>query len=468
MGGWQMAGTFAVILAAGLGTRMKSKKHKVLHPICGKPMIQHMLDTLNKTGFDRKIVVVGKLKEQVMAALGDAYEYAVQEEQLGTAHAVMMAQPLLAGQEGITLVCAGDTPIIRPATIERMLEEHRASGAAVTVLTAVVDNPFGLGRIIRDEKTGDVLRIVEEKDATPAERQIREINSSVYLFDNRLLFEALQKIDNNNSQGEYYLTDCLEVLRSTGHKVSAFTTSDPKEIQGINDRAQLATANAIIRERIALEHMKNGVTIIDPANTYIDADVVIGADTVLLPGTVLEGKTVIGEGCTIGPNAHLKDVIVGDEVKIQHSVLTEAVVEDFATIGPFAYLRPKAHIAKKVKIGDFVEIKNSRIGEGSKVPHLSYIGDAEVGSGVNVGCGTITVNYDGVNKHKTIIGDGAFIGCNSNLVAPVTIGNNAYIAAGSTITDDVPDGALAIARERQINKEGYTEKLKARLREQKK
>lgn len=462
-----MAGTFAVVLAAGLGTRMKSKTHKVLHPICGKPMIQHMLDTLNTTGFDRKIVVIGKLKEQVMAALGEGYEYAVQDEQLGTAHAVMMAQPQLAGQDGTTLVCAGDTPIIRPATIEKMLAEHRASGAAVTVLTAIVDNPFGLGRIIRDEETGDVLRIVEEKDATEAERLIREINSSVYLFDNRLLFDALSKIDNNNSQGEYYLTDCLEVLRGAGHKVGAFITDDPKEIQGINDRAQLAVANGIIRERIALEHMKNGVTIVDPGNTYIDAGVVIGADTTLLPGTVLEGKTVIGEGCTVGPNAHLKDVTVGDDVKIQHSVLTEAVVEDLATVGPFAYLRPKAHIGKKGKIGDFVEIKNARIGEGSKVSHLSYIGDAEVGAGVNVGCGTITVNYDGVNKYKTIIGDDTFIGCNSNLVAPVTIGNKAYIAAGSTITDNVPDGSLAIARERQTTKEGYTDKLDARLRQKK-
>jgi bifunctional UDP-N-acetylglucosamine pyrophosphorylase / glucosamine-1-phosphate N-acetyltransferase len=462
-----MAGTYAVVLAAGQGTRMKSKKHKVLHPICGKPMIQHMLDTLNATGFDRKIVVVGKLKEQVMEALGDN-EYAFQDEQLGTAHAVMMAAPQLEKEEGLTLVCAGDTPIIRAETIDKMLAAHRESGAKVTVLTAVVENPFGLGRIIRDAETDAVLRIVEEKDATAEQRLIREINSSVYLFDNQALFAALQKIDNNNSQGEYYLTDCLEVLRTEGHKVSAYITDDPKEIQGINDRAQLATANSIIRERIAKEHMKNGVTIVDPANTYIDADVVIGADTVLLPGTVLEGKTVIGEGNTIGPDSHLTNVTVGDEVKIQHSVLIDCTVEDFATVGPFAYLRPKAHIGKKAKIGDFVEIKNAKIGEGSKVSHLSYIGDAEVGSGVNVGCGTVTVNYDGVNKHKTIIGDDTFIGCNANLVAPVTIGDKVYVAAGSTITDNVPDGALAIARERQTNKEGYTDKLNARLREQKK
>jgi bifunctional UDP-N-acetylglucosamine pyrophosphorylase / glucosamine-1-phosphate N-acetyltransferase len=461
-----MAGTYAVILAGGVGSRMKSKTHKVLHEICGKPMIQHMLDTLDATGFDRKIVIVGKWRDQVMGALGDL-EYAVQEEQLGTAHAVMMAKEQLAGETGLTLICAGDTPIIRSSTIEKMLAAHKSSGVALTVLTAIVDNPFGLGRIIRDEN-GNVLRIIEEKDATDEQRHIREINSSVFLVDNQVLFAALDKVDNNNAQGEYYLTDCLEVIRNAGHQIGAFVTDDPKEIQGINDRAQLAIANAIIRERIARTHMMNGVTILDPAHTYIETGVVIGADTVLLPGTVLEGRTVIGGGCTIGPNSHLTNSTIGDEVSVQHSVLNDCVVENAATVGPFAYLRPKAHIAKGAKIGDFVEIKNAKIGEGSKVSHLSYIGDAEVGSGVNVGCGTITVNYDGVNKHKTIIGNDTFIGCNSNLVAPVTVGNDVYVAAGSTITQDVPDGALAVARERQTNKEGYTAKLQARLREQKK
>ncbi|MGZ4111039.1 MAG: bifunctional UDP-N-acetylglucosamine diphosphorylase/glucosamine-1-phosphate N-acetyltransferase GlmU [Tumebacillaceae bacterium] len=462
-----MAGTYAVVLAGGVGSRMKSKKHKVLHPICGKPMIQHMLDTLEATGFDRKIIVIGKWREQVQTALGGTYEYAVQEEQLGTAHAVMMAKEQLANETGLTLICASDTPIIRQSTIEKMLVAHKASNATATVLTAIVDNPFGLGRILRDEN-GNVQGIVEEKDASPEQRLIREINSSVYLVDNQALFAALDKIDNNNAQGEYYLTDLVKVLLSEGHRFGAFVTDDPKEIQGINDRGQLAVANAIIRERIAQTHMANGVTILDPANTYIETDVQIGADTVLLPGTVLEGRTVIGEACTIGPNSHLTNVTIGDEVTVQHSVLNDSVVEDGASVGPFAYLRPKAHIAKGAKIGDFVEIKNAKIGEGSKVSHLSYIGDAEVGSGVNVGCGTITVNYDGVNKHKTIIGNDTFIGCNSNLVAPVTVGNDAYVAAGSTITHDVPDGALAVARERQVNKEGYTAKLQARLREQKK
>ncbi|TCP52708.1 bifunctional UDP-N-acetylglucosamine pyrophosphorylase/glucosamine-1-phosphate N-acetyltransferase [Tumebacillus sp. BK434] len=460
-----MAGTYAVVLAAGMGTRMKSKKHKVLHEICGKPMIQHMLDTLTATGFDRKVIIVGASKEQVMETLGEQ-EYAVQAEQLGTAHAVMMAQDKLGHEEGLTLVCAGDTPIIRQETLERMLLAHKASGAAVTVLTAVVENPFGLGRIIRDD-AGNVLRIVEEKDASAEERLVREINSSVFLYDNQLLFHALGQIDNNNAQGEYYLPDCLEVLRREGHKVNAFVTDDPREIQGINDRAQLAIANEIIRERIALTHMKNGVTFIDPKNTYIDAGVEIGADTVIWPGTVLQGNTVIGADCTIGPNAHFVNVTVQDGVTVKHSVLTDAVVENQAAVGPFAYLRPKAHIGAGAKIGDFVEIKNATIGAGSKVSHLSYIGDAEVGAGVNVGCGTITVNYDGVKKHKTIIGDNTFVGCNSNLVAPVTLGQNVYVAAGSTVTADVPDGALAIARERQVNKEGYTEKLQARLKQEK-
>jgi len=461
-----MAGTYAVVMAAGMGTRMKSKTHKVLHPICGKPMIQHMLDTLEETGFDRKIVVVGKLKEQVMAALGE-HEYAVQEEQLGTAHAVMTARPLIGDQEGMTLICAGDTPIIRASTIRKMLQHHQASGAACTVLTAVVDNPFGLGRIVRDE-AGHVLRIVEEKDATPEERKICEINSSVFLYDNKVLFDALSKIDNDNAQGEYYLTDCLEVVRNEGLKVGAYITDEPTEIQGINNRAQLAIANEIIRKRLAVEHMMNGVTILDPANTYIDAGVVIGADTVILPGTMIEGTTAIGSGCVIGPNAHLVNMTVGDDVEIKHSVVSDSVVEAEATVGPFAYLRPKSVIGKGVKIGDFVEIKNAKIGEGSKVSHLSYIGDAEVGTNVNVGCGTVTVNYDGIAKHLTKIGKDSFIGCNSNLVAPVTIGDNVYVAAGSTITKDVPQGALAIAREKQTNKEGYTAKLEARLRAQKK
>lgn len=459
-----MAGTYAVVLAAGTGKRMKSKLHKVLHPICGKPMIQHMLDTLAVTGFDRKVVVIGKLREQVMAALGDN-EYVVQEEQLGTAHAVMMAKSAIGTEAGLTLICAGDTPMIPASTIEKMLDSHKKSGAVMTVLTAMFDNPFGLGRIIRDE-SGNVLEIVEEKDATEEQRQIQEVNSSVFLIDNQMLFAALDKVDNNNAQGEYYLTDVLAVVRKEGHKVNAYVTDTPGDIQGINDRAQLAVANQIMRERIAQEHMKNGVTIIDPNNTYIDAGVEIGADTVIYPGTLLEGKTVIGENCKIGPNTHLTNVSVHDDVKVQHSVLLDCIVENEASVGPFAYLRPKAHIKKGAKIGDFVEIKNATIGEGSKVSHLSYIGDAEVGDNVNVGCGTITVNYDGVNKHKTVVGNDTFIGCNSNLVAPVTIGDNVYVAAGSTITADVPDGALAIARSRQTNKEGYTEKLQTRFREQ--
>ncbi|HEU4965410.1 MAG TPA: bifunctional UDP-N-acetylglucosamine diphosphorylase/glucosamine-1-phosphate N-acetyltransferase GlmU [Bacilli bacterium] len=461
-----MAGTFAVVLAAGQGTRMKSKKHKVLHELCGKPMIRHLLDTLQDAGFDRKIVVVGKLKEQVMDTLGD-YEYAIQEEQLGTGHAVMMAQDKLANEQGTTLVCAGDTPILKKETLQAMVEHHKAEGAAVTVLTAVADNPFGYGRIVRDPATGHVVKIVEQKDASEEEKAIREINSSVYLFDNQALAEALGKIDNQNAQGEYYLTDCLSVLVQAGRKATAYITDDANEIQGINDRLQLAAANRIVRERILERHMRNGVTIVDPANTYIDTDVVIGADTVLQPGCVLEGKTVIGEDCAIGPDSHLIDVTVGDGVTIKHSVLVEAHVERGATVGPFAYLRPQAHIGPNAKIGDFVEIKNSKIGAGTKVSHLTYIGDAQVGENVNVSCGTITVNYDGFNKHKTIIGDNSFIGCNTNLVAPVTLGHDAFVAAGSTITDDVPDGAFAIARQRQTTKEDYTEKLQTKLRENK-
>ncbi|NGQ96483.1 bifunctional UDP-N-acetylglucosamine diphosphorylase/glucosamine-1-phosphate N-acetyltransferase GlmU [Brevibacillus sp. SYP-B805] len=460
-----MSNIHAVVLAAGQGTRMKSKLYKVLHPVCGKPMVQHVTDTLAAMKVEDVVVVVGHGADAVRAALGERVTYALQSEQLGTAHAVQQAVPHLAGKEGVTFILYGDTPLLSADTLRELLAYHQAEQAAATVLTATFADPTGYGRIIRNE-AGEVLRIVEHKDATPEERLVREINTGIYCFDNQKLLAALKQVNNDNAQGEYYITDCVGILRDAGEKVVAYIARDPDETMGVNDRVQLSQAERYMRLRINEQHMRNGVTIQDPASTYIEADVTIGADTTILPGTHLRGKTVIGSDCLIGPQADLRDVTVGDGVTISYAVLVESAVEANVSVGPFAYVRPGTHIAAGAKIGDFVELKNARIGKGSKVPHLSYIGDAEIGESVNIGCGTITVNYDGAKKHKTIVGDQAFIGCNTNLIAPVTIGNNAYVAAGSTINQDVPDDALAIARERQVNKPGYAAKLPRKQRNQ--
>lgn len=454
----------AIVLAAGQGTRMKSGRHKVLHPVCGKPMVRHLLDAQRSAGISRRIVVIGSMGEQVQAALGDEVEYVWQKEQLGTGHAVMQVAPLLQGQTGITLICNGDTPLITSETIVKLIELHRQRGVAATVLTGIVDNPFGYGRVIRGED-GSVLRIVEEKDASPEEKAVPEINSGTYCFDTAALLEALKSVTNENAQGEYYLTDCLDILRRRGKRIAAFTAADPNEILNVNDRVQLAQVEAVLREKIRLRHMRNGVTLIDPLSTYIDMDVEIGADTVVYPGTILTGSTVIGRGCLIGPYSQIHNCVIGDESVVTQSVLLESRFGSGANVGPYAYVRPGSQAADKVKIGNFVEIKNSTIGEGTKIPHLSYVGDADVGSGTNIGCGTITVNFDGTAKHRTIVGNNSFIGCNTNLVAPVTVGSHTYVAAGSTITENVPDGALAIARKRQVTKEGYAAKLEVRLRE---
>lgn len=437
---------------------MKSKLYKVLHPVCGKPMVQHVVDTLAEMRVEDVVVVVGHGADAVRATLSDRVTYALQQEQLGTAHAVSQAVPFLEDKHGTTFILYGDVPLLSSETLTSLLEYHLQQQAAATVLTATLADPTGYGRIIRDD-AGDVLRIVEHKDATQEERAIREINTGIYCFDNQKLLTALAQVKNDNAQGEYYVTDCVGILREAGEKVAAFVAVDPDETMGVNDRAQLSEAEAYMRKRINVRHMKNGVTIIDPASTYIEADVTIGQDTVIQPGTHLRGRTSIGADCVIGPQADLTDVQVDDGVAISYSVLVDSLVAKEATVGPFAYVRPGSEIGANVKIGDFVELKNAKIGKGTKVPHLSYVGDAEIGEGVNIGCGTITVNYDGAKKHKTIVGDGSFIGCNTNLVAPVTVGRNAYVAAGSTINQNVPDDALAIARERQVNKLGYANKL---------
>jgi bifunctional UDP-N-acetylglucosamine pyrophosphorylase / glucosamine-1-phosphate N-acetyltransferase len=453
-----MSNRYAVILAAGQGTRMKSKLYKVLHPVCGKPMVLHVVNQMEKLNIQEMVTIIGHGAEQVQAQLGNKSKYALQEKQLGTAHAVLQAKEILGGKDGITIVVCGDTPLIKAETMEALFNQHIELSAKATVLTAKVEDPTGYGRIIRND-TGLVEKIVEHKDATEAERFISEINTGTYCFDNKALFAALELVSNDNVQGEYYLPDVIEILKKQGEVVSAYQTSEFEETLGVNDRKALAEAEQIMRKRINENHMKNGVTIIDSSNTYIDADVTIGMDTMIYPGTIIRGNTVIGEDCHIGPNTEMDSCQVGNETVIRQSVAQKSSIGSNVNIGPFAHIRPQSEIHDKAKIGNFVEMKKSIFGSGSKASHLSYIGDAEVGSNVNFSCGAITVNYDGKNKYVTKIEDDAFVGCNSNLVAPVTIGKGSLIAAGSTITENVPSDALSIARARQVNKENYVQKL---------
>ncbi|NRD77468.1 bifunctional UDP-N-acetylglucosamine diphosphorylase/glucosamine-1-phosphate N-acetyltransferase GlmU [Bacillus sp. BRMEA1] len=453
-----MSNRYAVILAAGQGTRMKSKLYKVLHPVCGKPMVQHVVDQVKTLQIEEMVTIIGHGAEKVQAQLGESSFYALQESQLGTAHAVMQAAPMLEGKEGVTIVVCGDTPLIKSETMEALFQHHEELKAKATILTARIEDPTGYGRIIRNQD-GLVEKIVEHKDATEEERKINEINTGTYCFDNAALFAALKNVSNDNVQGEYYLPDVIEILKKQGEVVSAFQTNDLDETLGVNDRVALAEAEKIMRKRINEIHMRNGVTIIDPDHTYIETEVEIGQDTIVYPGTILKGKTIIGMDCHIGPNSEIVSCQIGNETVVRQSAAHNSSVGARVNIGPFAHIRPDSAIADDVKIGNFVEIKKAVFGEGSKASHLSYIGDAEIGSNVNLGCGSITVNYDGKNKFLTKIEDDVFIGCNSNLVAPVTVGKGAYVAAGSTITKDVPEAALSIARAHQVNKENYVEKL---------
>lgn len=454
-----MTNTYAVVLAAGKGTRMKSSLYKVLHPVCGKPMVEHVIDNMEKLGVEKIVTIVGHGAETVQSELGNRSEYALQAEQLGTAHAVLQAGTILAHLSGTTIVICGDTPLITPETMNDLLNHHKKTGAKATILTAMADNPIGYGRIIRSED-GNVKSIVEQKDASAEQQLVKEINSGTYCFDNEALFKSLKLVKNENAQGEYYLPDVIEILQQEGQVISAFVAKDYDEILGINDRVALSQAGQIMQTRINQRHMYEGVTIIDPQNTYISSEAIIGADTIIQPGVIIEGKTTIGENCTIGPNSHIVSSNIGNGTTIHSSVILSSEVGDHTAIGPFAHIRPQTEVGNDVKIGNFVEVKKSTVGNGSKISHLSYMGDASIGSNVNIGCGTITVNYDGKNKFVTTIEDDAFVGCNSNLIAPVTIGKKAYVAAGSTITKNVPGEALAIARARQENKEGYVNKLK--------
>jgi bifunctional UDP-N-acetylglucosamine pyrophosphorylase/glucosamine-1-phosphate N-acetyltransferase len=455
-----MSDLYAVILAAGKGTRMKSKLYKVLHPVCGKPMVQHVVNQANAIDPIHTILVVGHGADAVQEHLGDELTYILQEEQLGTGHAVMVAKDQLKDKEGTTLILYGDTPLITADTLQNLRKNHQENEAAVTILTAKMDDPTGYGRIIRDQ-SGNVVKIVEQKDASPEEQLIQEINTGMYCFDNQQLMSALDRITNKNAQKEYLLTDCIEIIQQQGEKVSAFSTLDGEETIGVNDRIALAQAEKIMRKRINRHHMSQGVTLIDPDQTYIGPDASIGQDTVIHPGVILSGSSQIGEDCVIGPQTELRQVVIGDRCTVHYSLLVESQIGDDTSVGPYAYVRPGTQIGNQCKIGDFVEVKNSTIANGTKVPHLSYVGDADLGPNVNMGCGSITVNYDGKSKHRTIVEEGSFIGCNVNLIAPVTVGKGSFIAAGSTINKSLPEDSFAIARERQVTKENYAAKLKS-------
>lgn len=445
-----MSGFTALILAAGKGTRMKSDLPKVLHRVSGKPMLLRVLDAAAQAGATAQIAVIGFGAEQVQAAVGQRARTVIQTEQLGTGHAVMQAEPLLAGCTGTIMVLCGDTPLLRTATLQKLLQTHRQMHAQATVLTAVMPDPAGYGRVIRD-KSGKVTKIVEQKDASAAEALVNEINTGIYCFEKDSLFTALSQITADNAQGEYYLTDVIGILVNQGRTVAAVAAAEHQETLGINSRAQLAQAEGIIRARKLAELMDDGVTVMDPASTFVDDAVTVGADTILYPFTWLEGETVIGSDCRIGPNTRLQNTTVGDQTVIQFSYTHECDIGQSVNIGPFVHIRPDSVLADGVKVGNFVEVKNSIIGPDTKLPHLSYIGDSDLGAGINIGCGTVTVNYDGKQKHRTVIEDYAFIGCNANLVAPVQVGGGAYVAAGSTITKDVPSQALGVARARQTN-----------------
>lgn len=445
--------TTAIILAAGLGKRMKSDLPKPLHKVAGLPMVQLVVNNVRNAGIEQIYVVVGHGGEQVQQAVPET-KHVVQSEQLGTGHAVDQCRTEMADSDGIVLITCADTPLFRAETFRDVIQYHVKSQAAATVITAEFANPTGYGRVVRNDD-GSIARIVEEKDASDQEKQIKEINTGTYCFDSKLLFQYLSKITPNNAQGEYYLPDVLPLMIGDRYKVAAFCLSDPQEALGVNDRVQLAKAEQILQKRICEQHMLNGVTIINPAQTYIELDCEIGRDTVIFPNTYIQKGTKIGSNCLVGPNVRLEAAQLHDYVKIEQAIVVESSIGSHTSVGPFAYIRPGSHIGAQCKIGDFVEVKNSQVADQSKIPHLSYVGDAIVGSHVNIGCGTITCNYDGKKKHQTVIEDHSFIGSNTNLVAPVKIKRGAYIAAGSTITQDVPEYSLAIARARQVIKEGW-------------
>jgi bifunctional UDP-N-acetylglucosamine pyrophosphorylase/glucosamine-1-phosphate N-acetyltransferase len=450
-----------VILAAGQGTRMKSRLPKVLHRIAGRPMVEYVLRTARSVNPDTVTLVVGHQADMVRNQLAaqPGLKFAVQEPQLGTAHALQQAEPVLAGKTGTLVMLSGDVPLLSASTLGRLLTTHTAAHAAATVVTAMVERPYGYGRIVRS--ASQLARIVEERDASPAERAIKEINSGIYAFDLAPLWDALRGIASKNAQGEFYLTDLVAIYHRKKLPVETLVLESVYETRGINSRSELAEVSKIVRQTKNEELMAAGVTIIDPATTYIEQDVLVGADTVIHPGVILEGQTRIGSACEIHANVRIVDSEVADRVTVNNFCLIVGTrVADGASVGPFAHLRPDTVVGEGARIGNFVELKKTTLGPGSKANHLSYLGDATIGAHVNVGAGTITCNYDGERKHQTVIEDGAFIGSDSQLIAPVKVGKGAYVGAGSSITEDVPPGSLAIARGRQTNVEGWVDRKK--------
>lgn len=451
-----MENRYVVILAAGQGTRMKSKLFKVMHPVMGRPMVGHIVNAALEADASKVITITGVGAETIKDYLGEQSEYAFQEEQLGTAHAVMQARDILGDKEGTTLVLSGDTPLLKGETLKALMAFHEKENAKATILTAKADDPYGYGRVIRAEDDS-VAKVVEEKDATEEERAVKEINTGTYCFDNKYLFDTLKHVDNDNAQGEYYLPDVLEILVKNNEKVGAFQLENMDEALGVNNRVALSQAAAVMRERINEKHMTNGVTLEDPNTTYIEMDVEIARDTVIEPNTYIKGNTKIGEDVVIGMGTVIEDSEIADGVQIHQSVVKDAVIGKNSDIGPHSHLRNQAILGENVHIGNYVEVKKSTLGDDTKAGHHAYIGDAEIGKHVNVGAGVIFANFNGKTKSKSVVGDNSFIGSNSNLVAPVELGKNSFVAAGSTITEGIPENALGIARARQENKaEFYT------------
>ncbi|MGK5558181.1 bifunctional UDP-N-acetylglucosamine diphosphorylase/glucosamine-1-phosphate N-acetyltransferase GlmU [Actinomadura kijaniata] len=449
-----------IVLAAGEGTRMKSRTSKVLHELCGRSMLGHVLAAAGELDPQRLVVVVGHRREQViehLAAHAPGAEPVVQERQGGTGHAVRTALERVGPLSGTVVVTNGDHPLLRGETLAEMVRVHESEGNAVTVLTTEIPDATGYGRVLRGSD-GAVTAIVEHKDATAEQRAVREINVGMYAFDGALLGEALKRVGTDNAGGEEYLTDVVAILRGDGHRAGAFVAPDWVETQGVNDRVQLAQARRQLNDRVLEGLMRAGVTVVDPASTWVDVQVTAEPDAVVYPNTQLHGATHLGEGARVGPNCTLTDTRVGADAVVVNAVCVGAEVGPEASVGPFAYLRPGTVLARKAKVGTYVETKNAQVGEGSKVPHLTYVGDAEIGVGCNIGAGTVFVNYDGVNKHRTVVGDHVKIGSDNMLVAPVEIGDGAYTAAGSVIVRDVPPGAMAVARGQQRNIEGWVER----------
>ncbi len=460
-----------VIMAAGLGKRMKSSTVKILHRAAGRPIIDYVLDLAAEVSDHPPVLIIGHQRQAVQDAVGGRARYAIQDKQLGTGHAVLQSAAILE-KDDLTgkkvLVLSGDVPLTRPETLKKLVEEHERSGNVLTVLTMKLNEPAMYGRIVRDS-SGAVQKIVEAKDATDAEKQINEVNAGIYVFDGKYLFDNLRSLSNANAQGEYYLTDLPAVFRNSGKRVGALVVDDPVEAMGVNSRAELAAVEAEIQRHVVEKLMREGVTFRNPSTVVIDSTVKIGNDTVIYPFATLEGNTVIGSGCVIEPGVHLNNVRVGANVHIKTGTVAEdADIADETSVGPYAHLRPGTKLGKHVKVGNFVETKKAVFGEGAKASHLSYIGDAEVGADANIGAGTITCNYDGVNKHKTIIEDGVFIGSDTQLIAPVRVGRGAYVGAGSTITKDVPPDSLALSRTPQRVVEGWATKRREERKAKKK